>query len=321
MPADPDLLVGFRSEDDAGVYRISDEIALIQTADYITPLTDDPYIFGQVAAANALSDVYAMGGRPLTAMNLCNFPSDGIPTEDFQKILQGGADKVAEAGATVVGGHTVVDEELKYGLSVTGVVHPEKIVTNAGAQPGDYLVLTKPLGSGILFNAVKKGALDPVYLEKAVESMVVLNKVPAEVMVEHGVHACTDISGFGLLGHTWEMARASGVAVVIDFAALPLFSMVLEKSAEGYRPGMSKGNRALIEEVTRFGPEVGEADMWVCVDPETSGGLLIAVSEESASSLLAALHSSGEDRACMIGRCLSSDKVFLEVTKSAAAAS
>ena len=321
VPDDPDLLVGFRTNDDAGVYRLSDDVALIQTADYITPLTDDPYSFGQVAAANALSDVYAMGGRPLTAMNLCNFPGDGIPTEDFQRILQGGADKVDEADATVVGGHTVVDDELKYGLSVTGVVHPGRIVTNSGAEPGDSLILTKPIGSGILFNAVKKEALDVGYLEKAVDSMVVLNKVSAELMLEHGVHGCTDISGFGILGHALEMARASQVGISIEFTALPLFQMAIETSAKGFRPGMSKGNRALVKEVTRFDREVTEADKWLCADPQTSGGLLIAVAEENASPLLAALHSAGVNHARIIGRCISETEPFLEVTKSSSAAS
>ena len=206
----PDLLVGLSTADDAGVFRVSADVALIQTVDFFTPIVDDPYLYGQVAAANSLSDVYAMGGRPITALNICGFPSDEVNPEVVAEILRGGQDKVTEAGAVLVGGHTVEDVEPKYGLAVTGMVHPDRVVTNAGAQPGDRLVLTKPLGTGLISDAYKSGEISEEEMQPAAASMVRLNDAASAQMAAHGAHACTDITGFGLLGHGREMAREAG---------------------------------------------------------------------------------------------------------------
>jgi selenide,water dikinase len=281
----PDLLVGLTTADDAGVYRISDEVALIQTIDFFTPIVDDPYLYGQIAAANALSDVYAMGGRPLTAMNICGFPDGDLEPEMVAEILRGGQDKVTEAGAVVVGGHTVDDPEPKYGLAVTGVVHPERVLTNATAMPGDRLLLTKRLGTGLMSDAFMDEAVTEADLEPGTESMRSLNRIASEQMVAHGARACTDVTGFGLIGHGLEMAKASGVRIRIDRNSVPHFALSLELAEERQGGGLRR-NRAAFEADVTFADSVSEAWRRLLFDPQTSGGLLVAIDAERADGLL-----------------------------------
>ena len=239
LEEDPNLLVGRETSDDAGVYRLSDEVALVQTVDFITPVVNDPYDFGRIAAANALSDVYAMGGRPLTAMNIVCFPVKEMDKEVLREILRGGLEKVHEAGAALVGGHSVEDPEIKYGLSVTGVVHPDRVLTNAGARPGDAFILTKPLGTGILATAIKAGLVSDEVQRRAVEVMAMLNKKAAEVMGSYPVSCCTDITGFGLLGHALEIATASKVVITLYAERVPLLPEVLDSVRKGLLPAGS----------------------------------------------------------------------------------
>ncbi|EEG78836.1 selenide, water dikinase [Dethiobacter alkaliphilus AHT 1] len=300
---DDNLLVGCDSFADAGVYRVRDDLALVQTLDFFTPVVDDPYAYGQIAAANALSDVYAMGAKPLTVMNIVCFPSRSLGPEVLAEILKGGADKVLEAGALIVGGHSVEDNEPKYGLSVTGTVHPDKLITNSAAKDGDVLVLTKPLGSGLILTAAKAemaAAGDLLAVEKAMKT---LNKDAAEVMAEVGVHAATDITGFGLLGHARELALASGVALEISFGRVPLFSGALRAAGMGLVPAGAYANREYVAEGLANPEAVEERAMDVLCDPQTSGGLLIAVSEEKEKELLAALKGRNVE-AASIGRVL-----------------
>ncbi len=299
--ADPNLLVGMDSADDAGVYRLTEELALIQTVDFFTPVVDDPYLYGQIAAANALSDVYAMGGRPLTAMNIVAFPSKKVDTTVLGEILRGGADKILEAGAVLVGGHSIDDEEPKYGLAVTGIVHPDRIVTNCGARPGDKLVLTKPLGIGIITTAIKAEMATGELEQEVSRWMATLNREAAAAMAATGVHACTDITGFGLLGHGLEMARGSGVDLVIDAGAIPVLPQVLELAAMGLIPGGAYNNRRYVEADIDIAAGVPEALQDVLYDPQTSGGLLIAVAAEKAAGLMAALKERGVSAARLIG--------------------
>ncbi len=277
LPSHPDLLVGYGQADDAGVYRINDEIALVQTVDFFPPIVDDPFSFGQIAAANALSDVYAMGGRPLTALNIVGFPAGSMPPSILTEILRGGAERIAKAGAVVVGGHSIKDKELKYGLAVTGIVHPDQVVTNAGARSGDVLYLTKPLGTGLITTGIKRKAVAPEIEQIAVAQMVQLNRRPAELMVKHNVRAATDITGFGLLGHAYEMAAASGVALNIVAEQLPLMPQALELAAQGMIPGGALANRELASHMTRIANGVKADLVTVLYDPQTSGGLLIAL--------------------------------------------
>ena len=296
------LIAGFEGYEDAGVYRLTDEIALVQTADYITPMTDDPYLFGQLAAANALSDIYAMGAQPITAINLCNFPEKGIPNSIFREILEGGASIVIVAGATTVGGHTIKDDELKYGLSVSGKVHPDKIIRNSTVEIEDLLILTKPIGTGVLFNGVKKGALEAKWLDAAVTRNVILNKNASQSMVNHGANACTDITGFGLLGHLREMVSAKEVSAEINSTAVPLFEKAFETAEQGYRPGMSKDNMKSLEKNVSFRSSVSETQRWLMVDPQTSGGLLISIAADKAEALVDELRSNDSPEAAIIGR-------------------
>lgn len=270
---------------DAGIYRLSDELALVQSVDFFTPVVDDPFVYGQIAAANALSDIYAMGGRPITALNLIGFPLCHLGVEVLTAILQGGADKVAEAGAVVVGGHSVEDDEPKYGLAVTGLVDPRKMITTLGASPGDQLVLTKPLGTGLLTTALKGEVLSEKDLAPAITGMAQLNRRASEIMLEIGISACTDVTGFGLLGHALELAGASGVCVVLDCSALPAYPQALDMAAIGLVPEGSYRNRA------HYLPSVVDADniptpvLDLLSDPQTSGGLLISVPTDKTSLL------------------------------------
>lgn len=302
----PDLLVGTDHFDDAGVFRIDDDTALVQTLDFFPPLVDDPFTFGQIAATNSLSDVYAMGGRPLTAMNIVGFPDKDLPAEILVQILQGGAERVTLAGAVVVGGHTVRDSEVKYGLAVTGLVHPDKVITNATARAGDTLVLTKPIGSGVLTSAAKKGDLNQEGLAQAIEVMIHLNEGAARAMIRVGVHAVTDITGFGLIGHAFEMADGAGVSLEIQAQAVPLLDRTLEFARQGF---VTRAHQATL---THLGSKLdpGRTDstlLNVLADAQTSGGLLIAVAADRADSLVAALQQEETSCAAVIGQVTDSD--------------
>jgi len=287
-----DLLVGFDTSDDAAVYRLGDQAVLL-TVDFFTPMVDDPYDFGRITAANSLSDVYAMGGRPLTAMNLLAMPCS-LPPEVTAEVLRGGADKVREAGAVIVGGHTIDDKEPKYGLSVMGVAEPDKVVRNIGAKPGDLLVLTKRIGVGILNTAIKQGLETEESQRDVIESMAHLNRAAAEAMVEVGVHAATDITGFGLAGHIREMAAGSGCACEIVLDEVPTWPGVIEYAEAMVRPGRTADVVAYLDEFTDWGP-AGFVWKGILADPQTSGGLLMAVAPEKADALLAALVARGEE--------------------------
>ncbi len=279
---DDNLLVGFDANDDAGVYRISSECALVQTTDFFTPIVDDPFTFGAIAAANALSDVYAMGGRPLTALSILCYPGQG-DLEDLEAILRGGGEKMIEAGCVVVGGHSVSDEEIKFGYAVTGTVHPERVITNAGAMPGDALVLTKAIGTGVISTALKRGIAREEHVEGSIRSMLALNQAACEAMQRAGAHGCTDVTGFGLLGHAREMALASGVRLEIDWRAIEFLPGALDYSAQGAIPGGLKNNRAFAECAVTIEGDLPEHVLQLLYDPQTSGGLLIALPEEAVA--------------------------------------
>jgi selenide,water dikinase len=301
ISTDPNLIVGFATSDDAGVYRLAPDLALVQTVDFFTPIVDDPYDFGRIAAANALSDIYAMGARPIVALNIAAFPVETLPLETLARILEGGAAVAAAAGVAILGGHTVKDVELKYGMAVTGTVHPDRIVTNAGARPGDTLLLTKPLGTGILSTALKRGSIDDAGMAPAIEWMVALNAHASHAMIEAGAHAATDVTGYGLLGHAGEMARASGVRLRFDARAFPLHAGVLELIERGVVPGGTKDNADEQAAYTAFAPGVTPAQRIVLSDAQTSGGLLIAIAPERVERLRAAL-GAGPALAAVVGR-------------------
>lgn len=290
----PELLVGLGRADDAAVYRLNDEQAIVATTDFFPPVVDDPYTFGAVAAANALSDIYAMGGRPLFALNLVGFPDD-LDQAILTEILRGGAEKVREAGAVVGGGHTVSDHEPKYGLAAIGLVHPDHVWTKGGVRPGDLLILTKPLGTGVISTALKQGAVQPAHLEAAVASMTTLNAAAADALRTLGdaVHAVTDITGFGLLGHAYEMAEQSGVDLAINVAHVPLLPGALEYAAGGYVPGGTQRNAEHLEGKTFFENIPDEAHRLLLFDPQTSGGLLAAVAPDDGERALEALRAHG----------------------------
>jgi selenide,water dikinase len=310
---DPNLLVGFATSDDAAVYRLNAETAVISTADIITPPVDDPHLFGQIAAANALSDIFAMGGRPLMALNLAGFPSAKLEIEVLHGILAGAASKVMEAGALVAGGHTTEDDEPKFGLAVTGLVHPERVWSNAGARPGDRLILTKPIGSGVLFNANRKGWVSKAAMERCLEVITTLNKTAAEVAGRFTIHAATDITGFGLAGHSLEMARGSGVTVILAEAKLPILPEALEMYRKGMTTGVNDVNRQLVAGKIRHTTEAPRWQREILVDPQTSGGLLLAVPQGEADALLAALHEAGVTDAVLVGRVEAAGEVPLVV--------
>lgn len=288
--------------DDAGVYKISDELALIQTVDFFTPIVDAPYAFGQIAAANALSDVYAMGGVPKTAMNIVCFPSQQMDLSVLREILEGGLDKMAEAGVSLVGGHSVDDKELKYGLSVTGFVHPKRVLTKRNIKAGSVLILTKPLGTGIINTAIKGGLVSGQLSEKVINSMAQLNRYAAEAMDGFSVNACTDITGFGLAGHLSEMVVGSGVGIRIDSKSLPLFPEALEFASMGLIPAGAYKNREFRKSVVEISSEVPLALTDVFFDPQTSGGLVISVDANQADHLLNTLHAKGLKWASIIGK-------------------
>ena len=298
----PDLIVGYDLADDAGVFRLGPDLALIQTLDFFTPIVDDPYTFGQVAATNALSDVYAMGGRPITAMNILCFPAEAMDQSVALEILKGGFDKVHESGAALAGGHSVDDLELKYGLSVTGLVHPDRVITNAGARPGQVLILTKPLGTGVVATAVKGGLASPEAVKEMIETMTTLNRSAGESAWEFGVTGGTDVTGFGLLGHGGELARASRVGLEIDSAKAPLMAGALEYSSMGLVPAGTWKNQKFCEKSFRVGPAVSPELLSLLADAQTSGGLLLAVPPERVEEFLAQIRSQDAPLAQIIGR-------------------
>jgi len=292
-PLDPNVLVGFHTSDDAGVYKLRDDLAVVQTVDFFTPIVDDPFDFGRIAAANALSDIYAMGGAPITALNIAAYPMEKLGPEILTRIFAGGAEIAREAGVAIIGGHTIEDDEPKYGMAVTGVIHPLRIVTNAGARPGDVLILTKPLGTGILSSALKKGAIGEREIAPVVKWMTTLNAAASRAMLAAGAHAATDITGFGLLGHAGEMMRASGVRMRIFAKSVPLHPLVRDMLSVGIAPVGTRNNLKEHEQFTEFAREVAPDTRLILSDAQTSGGLLIAVAPESAASLRAELTESG----------------------------
>jgi selenide,water dikinase len=306
--------VGVAAGDDAGVYQMDDGRALVQTVDVFCPSVDDPYLFGQVAAANSLSDVYAMGGQPLTALSILGFPVRTAPDGVMRDILRGGIDKMAEAGVPVIGGHSIKDAEIKAGFAVTGLVDPARMMTNAGARPGDALVLTKPLGTGIIAFADQIGRAPPDALEAAARSMTALNRAASELMVLFGAHACTDVTGFGLMGHLAAMARASGVDVEITWDDLPLLPGVLECVGQGILPGGIERNRESSGASATLGKGVDPLALEVCLDPQTSGGLLVVLPEARAAEFVKRLHEAGVADAAVVGRVRGkgAGRVFLE---------
>ena len=282
----PNLLVGLESPDDAGVYQISDDTALVQTVDFFTPIVDDPFTFGQIAAANSLSDIYAMGGRPITAMNIVGFPLGKLDIDILKEILRGGLEKLAEAEVVLVGGHSVDDQELKYGLSVTGLIHPKKILTKQGAQAGDVLILTKPLGTGIIATALKVNLASTAAANKIIASMTTLNRKAAEIIQDVGVNACTDITGFGLIGHAYEMARAGSCAFCFNSSVVPVFPEALEYARMGLVPGGGHANRSFYETFVEYREAVSDELRDILYDPQTSGGLLFSVAGNKKDALL-----------------------------------
>jgi selenide,water dikinase len=304
----PNLLVGIEHIDDAGVYKIRDDLALVQTVDFFTPIVDDPYTFGQIAAANALSDVYAMGGVPITAMNLVAFPIKSMEIEILREILKGGLDKMREAEVVLVGGHSIEDQELKYGLSVTGLIHPDAVLTNTGARTGDRIILTKPLGTGIINTAQKGGMAAPEVVQKAIEVMTELNRKAAEVMKGFRVHACTDVTGFGLLGHLCEMLGQGEIGIRISLDAIPILPKAEEYAGMGLVPGGAHRNKEF------YAPKVDGAKscppslLDVLYDPQTSGGLLIAVAVEDAKGILGVLQEVGVKDARIIAEVVAKPK-------------
>jgi selenide,water dikinase len=318
----PDLLVGTETNDDAGVFRLTPELAIVNTVDFFTPIVDDPFVFGQVAAANALSDIYAMGAEPTTAMNIVGFPKGKMEIEVLVEILKGGADKVKEAGAVVVGGHSIIDPEIKYGMAVTGVIHPDRIIRNVGAREGDAIVLTKPLGTGIITTTAKVTTAKVVSgfsrtsrtsLTAAIASMVTLNATASTIMRRYPVHACSDVTGFGLLGHAQEMASGSGVTIVLDSSALPLLEGAPDLAEEGHLTGGCRRNRAFLQDKISVDSSVRPGLVEVAFDPQTSGGLLIALPHADAQRLVVELRANGVGAATVVGRVISHEAAVVRL--------
>jgi selenide,water dikinase len=290
---DPNVLVGFDTADDAGVYQLSPELALVQTVDFFTPIVDEPYTFGQIAAANALSDVYAMGGRPISALSIVGFPNTGRDVEILEKILQGGHAKMQEAACAVIGGHSIGDDEMKFGYAVTGVINPRRVVKNVGAQPGDRLILTKHIGTGVIGTALKQNRATRAAVDAAIESMCTLNRVASELALQSTVHAATDITGFGLLGHAREMAVGSKVSVVIDSAQIGFLPEAIKYARLGFLPGGLKRNAEFLTGCVEFANGVREEIRNLLFDPQTSGGLLLSLASKDAEPLLESLRANG----------------------------
>lgn len=309
---DPNVLVGTRFADDAGVYKLSDDLALVATVDFFTPIVDDPRAFGLIAAANSLSDVYAMGGQPLFAMNIVGFPKDRLPIAVLTQILHGGCEKASEAGICIIGGHSIDDPEPKYGLAVVGKVRPDRVVRNVGARPGDRLFLTKPLGSGIITTAIKRGLASPELTNRIIAVMEALNRPGAEAMAAMPPHAATDVTGFGLLGHLWEMTSGSGVGAMVIVDRVPVIAEAWELAARDVVPGGTRRNLAYLADKVIWGAGVDEIDRLVLSDAQTSGGLLIAVPPERADAFHEALIGLGALAAAEIGSIVEGDRLVVE---------
>jgi selenide,water dikinase len=308
LPIHPNLLVGLEYPDDAGVYRLSDDLAIIQTVDFFTPIVDDPYSFGQIAAANAMSDIYAMGGAPLTAMNIICFPVNTMDMSVLQETLKGGLDKIKEAGALLVGGHSVEDDEFKYGLSVTGTVHPEHVLTNRGARPGDILILTKPIGTGIINTAIKANLADKRLINEVTEIMSFLNSASKDESLRFDISACTDVTGFGLLGHACEMIENQDIGLKIDIQKIPLIEKAMHFANMGIVPAGTHRNRDFRLGYLKGYETTNPAFMDVLFDPQTSGGLLIAVKREEGETLKKVLREKGVKAASIIGEFVDEPK-------------
>lgn len=291
--ANPNVLVGLDTNDDAGVYKLNDDTAIVQTTDFFTPIVDDPYDFGQVAAANAISDVYAMGGTPITALNIVAFPISTLDNHILSDILKGAGDKLDEAGASLVGGHSIDDPEPKFGLAVTGTVHPDKIWTNTGAKPGDKLILTKPIGVGILTTSIKNNLLTSDETKRVTNVMTTLNKTASETLKDYHVHASTDVTGFGLLGHASEMATGSDVGITIDHQSVPVLPRVKELAQNGAVPGGTKNNYNHLLDTVTYPEEMDQVDRWILCDAVTSGGLLVSVQADEADNIVTSLQEKG----------------------------
>jgi selenide,water dikinase len=307
------MLVGTETSDDAGVFRLRPDLAIVNTVDFFTPIVDDPYVFGQISATNSLSDVYAMGGEPKTCLNLVCFPKGKMDIEILGEILKGGADKVKESGAVIIGGHSIIDEEIKYGLAVTGVIHPDRIYRNVGVQEGDALVLTKPLGTGIITTALKKGKASQESVDAAVKSMTTLNDTASLIMRKYAVHACSDVTGFGILGHGLGMASGSGITLVIDSAKMPLLPNAPRLAEKGYITGGCKRNREFLQDKIVIEKSINEGLVEVALDPQTSGGLLIAVAKRQAAQLVEELQGAGIDAAVEVGYATSLQKPWVRL--------
>jgi len=310
---DPNLLVGFETSDDAAVYRVAPDLAVISTVDFITPPVDDPVWFGRIAAANALSDVYAMGGRPIVALNLVMFPSKELDMGLLKDMLTGGFEKVQEAGAALAGGHSVDDLEPKYGLAVTGTVHPDRVLTNANAKPGDALVLTKPLGTGVLFNACRSKKLPFRELEPLLPKIAALNKAAIETALAFEVHSCTDITGFGVLGHTLEMAKGSGVLIQLAYDKLPFHPYALEMYRKGETTGSNKSNRKIADGFWEKKRQLDRHAEELLFDPQTSGGLLLSLPASQANELVRKLKLAGVEDAVVVGEVVAGEKPAIVV--------
>jgi selenide,water dikinase len=291
--------------DDAGVYKISDEVALIQTIDFITPIVNDPYSFGLIAAANSISDVYTMGGKPITAMNVVCFPSDDMDISVLREILRGGLDQMNAAGVAMMGGHSVKDSEMKYGLSVTGTVHPDKLITNSGTQVGDSLVLTKPVGTGVMSTALKRRLVEDADFAPVLKSMAALNKIAAETMIEMGAHACTDITGFGLAGHASHLIQEGEIGIELDFAAIPVFPGTFDFLKKDVAPGGLGRNRDFYTTMVEFKGGLPQYKQNILFDPQTSGGLLVVLPPQKAEKMVERLHLAGISAAAIIGKVVS----------------
>jgi selenide, water dikinase len=309
----PDMLVGTETADDAGVYRLRPDLAIVNTVDFFTPIVDDPYTFGQISAANSLSDVYAMGGEPRTCMNIVCFPKGKMDIEILGEVLKGGADKVKESGAVVIGGHSIIDEEIKFGMAVTGVIHPDKIIRNVGVQVGDALILTKPLGTGIVTTALKKGKASPESVNEAVKVMTTLNAVASTIMRKHRVHACSDVTGFGILGHALGMASGSGVTLVVESAKMPTLRSAIRLAEKGYITGGCKRNKEYLDDKMAIDKGIREGLIEVALDPQTSGGLLMAIAKRHAAKLVDDLHSAGVHDAAEVGYATSLQKAWVRL--------
>jgi selenide,water dikinase len=311
---DPNLIAGITGAEDAGVYKLGNDLAVIQTLDFFTPIVDDPYTFGQVAAANSLSDVYAMGGRPITAMNIVCFPVKTMDMAVLKEILKGSLDKLMEAQVTLVGGHSVEDDELKYGLSVTGTIHPDKVLHNHGAKVGDKLILTKALGTGIINTALKGDIASEEAVAKAIDCMATLNKTAAEIMLDHDISACTDITGFGLLGHICEMIEGTNVGLKIDAQSVPYITEAAEYAKMGLLPGGLHRNMEYREHMVQIDQSVPEYLQDILYHPQTAGGLLMAVNDSDAGRLLEKMHDAGITDAQIVGEIVAEPKGKIIVT-------